>query len=189
MSNLSRRRLVTSAAALPALTVPALANVIDHPDAELIRLGKEYTRLMPEFEAAAAEYNSLVGRAYGVAFDRFDALVPDGLGDRQKRNAILAECMRTAEKENGADLAIDKYGPLEKRFCGIETKIGGMPASTMEGLRVKLIVAISTNGELWDVPSRDLDWNKLTIRSLLESLCVVTGVEVPSENLEKKNAA
>ncbi len=44
MSHLSRRSLVTSAAALPALAVPAaVAEAIgpNHPDAELLRLGVE----------------------------------------------------------------------------------------------------------------------------------------------------
>jgi hypothetical protein len=39
MSNLSRRSLVTSAAALPALAMPAVAADDDNPDAKLIALG------------------------------------------------------------------------------------------------------------------------------------------------------
>jgi hypothetical protein len=42
MSNLSRRSLVTSAAALPALAAPAIAQ-IDNPDAELMRSVKPTT--------------------------------------------------------------------------------------------------------------------------------------------------
>ncbi len=55
------------------------------------------------------------------------------------------------------------------------------PATTVQGLWAKLLVAIHTNNKLWEEPVVDLDWDKQTVRSLIESLCVVAGIEVPRE--------
>jgi hypothetical protein len=64
MPNLSRRHLVTAAAALPALALPALASDAigsNHPDAELIALGDELLSLWPEFVTARDAYNESCG--------------------------------------------------------------------------------------------------------------------------------
>jgi len=64
MPNLSRRHLVTTAAALPALAVPALASDVigpNHPEAELIALGDELLSLWPEFVAARDAFNESGG--------------------------------------------------------------------------------------------------------------------------------
>jgi hypothetical protein len=62
MPNLSRRHLVTTAAALPALAVPAIADPNGpNPDAELIALGDELLRLWPEFVAARDAFNEWCG--------------------------------------------------------------------------------------------------------------------------------
>jgi hypothetical protein len=60
MPNLSRRHLVTSAAALPALALPAFASEAigpNHPDAELIALGDELRRVWPEYLAVLSTLN------------------------------------------------------------------------------------------------------------------------------------
>jgi hypothetical protein len=57
MSKLSRRTLVTSAAALPALAVPAFASGAlgpDHPDAELLRLGAKLDPIIRRWAAKRA---------------------------------------------------------------------------------------------------------------------------------------
>jgi hypothetical protein len=52
MTNLSRRALVTSGAALPALVVPALASFSpDHPDAELLRFAVQLEAVGQQVEA------------------------------------------------------------------------------------------------------------------------------------------
>ena len=56
MSSISRRHLVTVAAALPALAVPAVA-VAQSADAELIALGDKLRRLWPEYLAARSTLN------------------------------------------------------------------------------------------------------------------------------------
>jgi hypothetical protein len=56
MSNLSRRTLVSSVAALPALAVPAVASFSsDHPDAELLRLGVQLEEIGRLVDAENAE--------------------------------------------------------------------------------------------------------------------------------------
>ena len=55
MSKLSRRHLVTTAAALPALAIPAIADPNGpNPDAELLRLGAELDAIIVEWRAQRA---------------------------------------------------------------------------------------------------------------------------------------
>jgi hypothetical protein len=64
MPTLSRRHLVTTAAALPALAIPALASDAsgsNHAEAELIALGDELLSLWPEFVAARDAFNESGG--------------------------------------------------------------------------------------------------------------------------------
>jgi hypothetical protein len=68
-SILSRRTLVASAAALPALAVPALASA-DNPDAELLRLGAELEHVEQEWLARRAldrKWSAACERAREVA--------------------------------------------------------------------------------------------------------------------------
>jgi hypothetical protein len=50
-------------------------------------------------------------------------------------------------------------------------------------LRVKTLVAIFANGDLWCQSCHDLDWNKEAMRSVIEAACVVTGIPVPQEKV------
>jgi broad specificity phosphatase PhoE len=57
MPNLSRRHLVTTAAALPALAMPAVtsdATGPNHPDAKLLRLGAEFEAIIVDWHAQRA---------------------------------------------------------------------------------------------------------------------------------------
>ena len=53
--NLSRRAIVAGAASVPALALPLAANAVGNPDAELVELSQELTRLWPAFAAARDE--------------------------------------------------------------------------------------------------------------------------------------
>jgi hypothetical protein len=72
MTTLSRRHLVTAAAALPALAVPAFA--ADHPDAELIALGDELQRLWPGYLASIAATNSDDDLISDAAWPEYEAI-------------------------------------------------------------------------------------------------------------------
>jgi hypothetical protein len=52
---------------------------------------------------------------------------------------------------------------------------------SVAGLRAKAIDALSLTGQLWDEPCRDLDWGQHALRSLLEGVCALTGLDVPVE--------
>ena len=74
MSNLSRRSLITSAAALPALAVPAVAIAATEPlpatNPELLALGERLKVLMPLYEALKLKSRrlrdeALAGLPYG----------------------------------------------------------------------------------------------------------------------------
>jgi hypothetical protein len=70
MSDLSRRSLVTSAAALPVLAVPAAAIATPDPDSRLIALGEAYASLVPLQQAAQEEFNERCRLAEDLAWQR-----------------------------------------------------------------------------------------------------------------------
>ena len=186
----SRRAILAGAAMLPAVSLPALAGpAFGHPDAELIRLGEEYKRLLPSYDASLAVYNRLSIEANTSAMERFEALIPDRADQATKGSgAVLFGFLKEAWTENGADVANATLEPIEKQFHDVEAKIVDLPATTIEGVRAKLHVVIRANSKLWDASDRDLDWDKQTVRSLMEALCVVAGVEVPREELADDTA-
>jgi hypothetical protein len=77
MTTLSRRHLVTTAAVLPALAIPALASEAigpNHPDAELIALGDELQRLSPGYLASIAATNSDDDLISDAAWPEYEAI-------------------------------------------------------------------------------------------------------------------
>ena len=85
MSALSRRSLVTTAAALPALAVPAVAVAVDHPDAWLIALGKELADLLPVYNAALDELDEANDRSQQLAGERTGFDYPNNNNTRTLR--------------------------------------------------------------------------------------------------------
>ncbi len=144
ISQLSRRSLVTSAAALPALAVPAVA-LADNPDAELVRLAVQFENYRPIYGALLADYNEKAATANHLAFERADAIVPPGA------QLLHAEMMR-AWAETGAGEASRKLSAAEIEFYAIINKIMDTPCHTIAGLRAKALVAIHVNDRLWGGP-------------------------------------
>src|SRR5690242_17900153 len=106
MSQLSRRSLVSSAAALPALAVPAVA-FADNPDAELVRLGEQFEGYQSSYRALLADYNEKARAADDLAFERMRAAnLPRTAPERDMRFA--AELQR-AWAETGATEAHRKF--------------------------------------------------------------------------------
>jgi hypothetical protein len=169
---------------LPAASLPAFAAIGPFPDAELIRLGEEYKRLLPSFEAGLAAYNRLSIEANSSAVERFEALIPDRTAQATKASdRVLFGLIKDAWATNGADVAFAEFEPIEEQWRDVVDKIVKLPAKTIEGVRAKLHVAIRENSKLWETSDCDLDWHEQAVRSLMEALCVVVGGEVPREEL------
>lgn len=185
MSALSRRTLVTSAAALPALSVPALA---DNPDAELVRLAEQFEDYQSSHNALLADYNEKAEAANKLAFDRMEAINATNppLTERERDRQFWTE-MNRAWAETGADEADRKLATVTN-IDAIMRKIVDTPCHTVAGLRAKALVALDISDKLWRETKRDLDWDKEVIRALIESVCVVTGLEIPAERLPEDEA-
>jgi hypothetical protein len=176
--NLSRRAIVAGAASVPALALPAVAvDVIGNPDAELVSLSEDLARLWPAFAAARDEANTkneattkLLRQRFGGAFDSFP------------EETYLAEAEK-ADAETGADIANEKYEPLQARIFDIKERLARLLARPLVGLRAKAVLAINEHDDLWKEPAEDLDWDKQVTRALIEAVCAVTGVGVPAESL------
>jgi hypothetical protein len=188
MSALSRRLLVTSAAALPALAVPAVAANIDNPDAELIALGEAYVSLWPDLIAARNAFNEKAGLAEELAWQRLGYESEPEHCTSELRKRWLDECHKTGD-ELGSNVLWEKLSAVDWRVAPIAEQIMAKPGHSLAGLRAKVILAVHVNPDLWDEPFDDLDWDKRTIRSLIEAACSVSGLDVPQEKSEEDETA
>ncbi len=178
MSQLSRRSLVSSAVALPALAVPGVA-IADNPDAELVRLGEQFEGYQSSYKALLADYNEKADAANRLAFERMDAA--DLPQSAPERNIRFAAEMDRAWTETGATEADRKFSAVGVPHDSIREKIMETPCHTVAGLRAKALVAIDQYDALWREQKDDLDWNKRVIRELIEGVCAVAGLQIPAE--------
>jgi hypothetical protein len=167
MSKLSRRSLVASAAALPALAVPAVAVAAEldrhHPDAELIKLAEAYERLVRVRAPLLADYN-----------ERWLAAI-NSLKGRDLTGPEYEAEMSRLWVESGSEKAHEKVEPLDDQLYDLALKIIDAPVHTVAGLRAKVVLVLDTEAPLWDGPPEDLDWDKRALRNLIEAVCSVGG--------------
>jgi hypothetical protein len=154
-SILSRRTLVASAAALPALAVPALA-AVDNPDAELLRLGAELVPLeqeravqMASDREKRAAVHAEVYRRTGIAFHDAPRPVQDNPAYWDVRRQVLDEIWgpnSDDEDESGAT-AWDRF---HDRFCPILAAILESRPKKADGLKIQARAAALAASQLWD---------------------------------------
>jgi hypothetical protein len=114
MSALSRRSLVTSAAALPALAVPAIAATAD---ADLLSLGERLRALLPKERALRVKVHHLS--------EECKAGLP--IGFMQNKNYRRIHEIRS--KRNGRDRAYDEWTAASEELNEIAAAILEIPAS------------------------------------------------------------
>jgi hypothetical protein len=187
MSNLSRRSLVTSAAALPALAVPAVAvasvGTAPHPDARLIALGEAYAGLLPLQEAAQEDFNERCELAQDLAWRRLGfATEPDYCSPELRERWCIEN--EKIGKEQNVDTLFEKLESVNWQIDPIAREIRETPVQTIAGLRAKAIDAVYLSWQLWEKSARDLDWDQRALRSLLEAVCTLTGLDIPEEAVE-----
>jgi hypothetical protein len=181
MSNLSRRTLVASAAALPALTVPAVAaaaTVSDNPDAELMRLGAKLDVVERDTAALIASCNKRwdeiqteAERRTGIA--RSDAPDTSPVDDP---NGYWGVVNQISNERNLDDE--DKYGDtawdrLQDRLHPITDAILTQRAITLGDLKIQARAVAIMASELWDNLPRENPHERLFI----ESACAFLGMD------------
>jgi hypothetical protein len=183
MPNLSRRHLVTTAAALPALAVPAFASEAigpNHPDIELLRLGVELEAVIVEWHAQRA-----IDRKHSAAV--YAALEAAGLSDIDhhrslpddefraylaKRDAVTEPIYRASSddvNEAGESIA---WNDIHGRMWPMINAVLECKAQTLAGFAVQARAITLSHAELWeDAIGHDEDH-----RPFLEAACAFAGV-------------
>jgi hypothetical protein len=120
MSNLSRRALLSSAVALPALAVPAVALPVPtpsstpQPQTELLALGEQLKPLLAEIHRLTPKHRKLYREADATAGDP-----PRSLDEIQERNARFS-AMAT---KNGYYKLCDQLNPIDGEAWRIAKRI------------------------------------------------------------------
>jgi hypothetical protein len=162
MSKLSRRTLVTSAAALPALAVPALAaDAIGpgHPDAELLRLGAKLEPVERDwFEQTALDRKDnrafeAACEAAGVPRKDFDDF--EGEDDCEKRLHLRAyHDKRMAVEYDGkevvdADPDLKRWERIHGRMWPLVDAILAVKPQSPAGLSILTRAVALAHAEWW----------------------------------------
>jgi hypothetical protein len=177
-SILSRRTLVASAAALPALAVPALASA-DNPDAELLRLGAQLVPLeqeravqMASDREKRAAVHAEVYRRTGIATRDAPCPIKDHPAYWDVRRQVSEEIWgpnSDDEDENGAP-AWDRF---HDRFCPILAAILESRPKTTDGLKIQARAAALAAAQLWDGNSPPDTHEK----DFIEAACAFFGMD------------
>jgi hypothetical protein len=184
MSKLSRRSLVASASALPALAVPALAaNALNNPDAELLRLGTELEAVeklwskQRAFDLASRAAQEAACIRAGLRRDPF----PDSSSEEivkgwdaywAKRESIPYEGKEQVEADTNSEGESIAWNNIHARMYDLIDKIFSHKPTTIDGVAVLVRAEVMDNAELWD-PGVGDSTNR---SSFLEALCDFLGI-------------
>lgn len=152
----SRRSILAGFAAVPALSLPALA--IDHPDAELLKAGAEFDRTVALF--ADAQRRS---RANWDAWDEARKQLP--------RPATDADYMAASERvAREYPIAFPTCDDCAAMMDEPIARISRLPAHTPQGLAVKARVVRWHASKIWDKSADENDLDEQALRSLCEAV-------------------
>ena len=174
MPNLSRRSLVTSAAALPVLTVPAVASAASQSDDAILRdLWSEYLVQVAAYEAVSEKYNP--ARA---AFDAELPPCPDDVmpADHYKK-------FRSLWDKHGLDALCDAINEASDRMDYVIEEILATEAMSLFGIGVKL-AALPSNLRMGDSRSRDPEDYIESVASVLSNINRLIGTDFASMEYE-----
>jgi len=156
-ANLSRRTIMSGAAALPAVAALPVASALastGSPDVELLRLGVKLAIAEPERSAqlaidraereaieAEAERRSCITRHDALAAGDFSSF----LAARNQIRCELGFGTDDDEDENGDTL----WDRINSRVNPILNAILGQRATTLEGLKIQTRAFAMTRSEIW----------------------------------------
>ena len=166
MSNLSRRSLVTSAAALPALAVPAVAIAATQSDAVLRDLWSEYLVVATACDAAA--------RRYATAHAAYEAEVPPCPDDVLPGDHWRA--YKWLRQKHGADQLYDAVSEAFDRTRNVVERIRRTEATTLFDIGVKL-AALPPGISVYEGRSSDGDDYIDAVASVLSDINRLLGTD------------
>src|SRR5262245_28111588 len=126
MTTINRRSLVTGAAAL--VPAPALGRPATHPDAELLDLGEQIKKLLPDYYKARQISHALYEQTeYATG--------PSHSGN-------LSERWERASNESGYSYAFETANELYSPICELAKRATKIPLRTPEGTPVKAMATL-----------------------------------------------
>lgn len=183
-STLSRRALVTAAAVVPALALPASAALAQ--DAELIALGPELEAVIRDWvfqqnqdRRLSDQIDAETERLTGV---KFEDVREDGRDARTQYWKVRDEVLARLSDPNDAD-ENSPWNDILARAFPLARRILSMRAATLVGLTVQARAASLENAEFWDHP-QELDSQDGATKGLIESLCAYVGVKPVAMELQ-----
>jgi hypothetical protein len=184
-SNLTRRALVASAAAVPAVALPGLAS---DEDRELFALGFELDQVAADWlrqfkkdRARLAEVEARIEAATGIPRDQRPPSVlpaeytkhPDLPGAAYWRTADqLWNEMGPTLGPNGEDLGEKIWNEIHERLFPLAERIVTFRPKTIAGLAIVALAASLLCADEWDMSD---DWRSFE-RQMIEVMCAFCGV-------------
>jgi hypothetical protein len=84
--------------------------------------------------------------------------------------------------ELGTEDVVEREHAHWRRVDQVHLAIMAASPRTLIGVAVQArAAAMLVHSEFWDQPKQDLDWEKMVIRNLIESVCAAAGVALPVE--------
>ena len=160
MSNLSRRSLISSAAALPALAVPAVAQ-INNPDVTLIALGERLKVLMPR--VAALDLKS------GALHKEARAGFPNSWGMDDE----LLRAFKERGAKNGYHQAYEEWSGACSELSDLSQAILDIPSTDSIGDGIRAAAALAHDNDCE---------NAFSMKDLLWELAARAGFTRPEED-------
>ena len=160
MSDMTRRSIVASAAALPALAVPAVAQ-INNPDVTLIALGERLKVLMPRVAALGLKSHALHKEAR--------AGFPNGWG-------MDDELLRTFKErgaKNGYHQAYEEWSGACSELSDLAQAILDIPSTDSIGDGIRAAAALAHDNDCE---------NAFSMKDLLWELAARAGFTRPEED-------
>jgi hypothetical protein len=157
----SRRTVLAGLAAIPAAVAPAAAIpalASDHPDAELLAVGRRFDTLAEQRDRSVERWE------------------PVWQAIQQERNTIPGTLsndgwMALTER---VEARFPERGPHPDDIAGAmnepERAIMALPATTIAGLAVKARLAREYNRSWWDESDENADWDVLVARKLVDAV-------------------
>ena len=128
MTTINRRAVVTGAVAL--VPAPALGGPAIHPDAELLDIGEQIKKLLPDYYKARQISHALYQRTeYATGPSR-----PGTLSDSER--------WERAASESGYSDAFDRANELYSPICDLAKRASKISLRTPEGTPVKAIATL-----------------------------------------------
>jgi hypothetical protein len=162
----TRRALVTGLAAGTAVAATGLpAAAAEHPDADLLALGRQLDGLIARYEIAETKWAPHDAAWFREIVRMRDTMPNTEAAWREAGARVAAE--HPVNHEHPDRVMEDSDAPSRA--------IMALPAATIAGLAVKARLCRFACGQGWDEPFDGADWDVKAIRQLVEAVEALAG--------------